>query len=70
MLKKCCACGQLFRPTKEAVYSVYEPQTVLESLTSRAKQFDVMDCPRCGCQNILAERLPAIRQESEAAEDD
>lgn len=24
-----------------------------------AKQFDAIDCPKCGCQNILAERVPA-----------
>lgn len=69
MLKKCCACGRRFRPTKEAVYSVYEPQTILEALSTKAKCLDVMDCPRCGCQNVLAERLPAISKESEAAEE-
>ena len=73
MKKKCHACGYRFRPTKEAVYRAYEPQTVLEALTSAAKCLDVMDCPRCGCQNALAVRLPAAakdKEESEAANDD
>lgn len=72
MKKKCHACGYRFQPTKEAVYTAREPQSLSQALTSAAKCFDVMDCPRCGCQIALSVRLPAENHnpESEAGDDD
>lgn len=73
MKKKCCACGYRFQPMKEAVYTAFEPQTVIQALAAPEKRFDVMDCPRCGCQNALAVRLPAAQskiKESEAGDDE
>lgn len=70
MRKKCLACGCRFRPTKEKVYTVYEPKSVIEALSSREKYFDVIDCPRCGCQNELAVKRPSVKNEKSEVGDD
>lgn len=70
MKKKCLACGYRFRPTKEKVYTVYESKSVIEALSSKEKCFDVIDCPRCGCQNQLALHLPSVKNEKSKVGDD
>lgn len=73
MKKKCNACGHRFHPDKNAVYTAYQPQGLFESVSQAATMFDVMDCPRCGCQVALGVRLPAVTaeadEESEAGDD-
>lgn len=58
--RKCEVCGHRFAPTKEAIYTVEEPRTVLEALTTAPTRFSAMDCPRCGCQIALAVRQPRV----------
>lgn len=70
MKKKCLACGYRFRLTKEKVYTVYEPKSVIEALSSTAKCFDVIDCPQCGCQNELALHLPSVKNAKSEVDDD
>lgn len=69
MKKKCLVCGYRFRPTKEKVYTVYEPKSVIEALSSTEKCFDVIDCPRCGCQNELALHLPSVENTKSEVDD-
>lgn len=58
---KCKVCKKRFTPKKEAVYQVCAPNKLLTALTGNENHHDAIDCPRCGCQNILAERLPAVK---------
>lgn len=70
MKKKCNACGHRFHPDKEKIYPAQNRQTVIEALSSAPQTFDMMDCPRCGCQVALAVRLPAMNtEESEDCEE-
>lgn len=67
--KKCAACGHRFAPKKTAIYTVIKPQGLFEGFTAPAQRFDAMDCPRCGCQNALAIRLPKIAAAVEPDDD-
>lgn len=50
---KCAVCRKRFTVSKEHVYQASE--TILIDVI---KVYDVVDCPRCGCQKILAVRMP------------
>ena len=63
---KCCVCGMRFEPRKEAVYQVTESLSVAQVLTDAAKTFDAMDCPRCGCQQVLKVRMPKVVEGGDA----
>lgn len=52
---KCCVCGNKFTPLKKDVYRCVEKILMVPD-----KMIDVIDCPQCGCQNRLAERLIRI----------
>ena len=54
----CKVCGAAFTPTSDEVYTVYEPKGLSAFFTGESR-FDVMDCPSCSCQAVLAPRLPA-----------
>ena len=58
---KCKICKRKFQLNKGQVYQVYEPKTMVQSFTETAKMFDVIDCPHCGCQHLLGERLPKVK---------
>lgn len=60
---KCDVCGFKMLPQKELLYEVRETLRVVESLTSCAKTFEAMDCPRCGHQVVFGVRLPRIERE-------
>jgi predicted RNA-binding Zn-ribbon protein involved in translation (DUF1610 family) len=66
--KKCTACGQRFAPDKAAIYTARKPQGFFEGITAPVEMYDAMDCPRCGCQNALAVRMPKVPAEPDAAE--
>ena len=56
----CKICGRDFPLLIEEHYVAQDPQKVgafanLVS-TDRAFEFDAIDCPHCGCQNVLGER--------------
>lgn len=53
---KCSVCGRRFEFRKENVYRAYVHATI----TSGKHVFDVIDCPHCGCQHMLKERIETI----------
>lgn len=48
---KCDVCGKRFRPKKDNVYKV---KISKDSVFA----WDAIDCPRCGCQRLMAARKP------------
>lgn len=78
--KTCGVCGYRVTPTKEEIYIVEEPRGFTECLTKPPTRFNAIDCPRCGCQIVLAIRVPRVdlspiaerddADESEVAEDE
>jgi len=78
--KTCGVCGYRVTPTKEEIYIAEEPRGFTECLTKPPTRFNVIDCPRCGCQIALAIRVPRVdlspiaerddADESEVAEDE
>ena len=61
--RKCYVCGAKLTVRKENVYTVCERKTVIEAMTEKPTTFDVMDCPQCGCQQLLASRMPRLEFE-------
>lgn len=57
---KCSICNKRFTPKKEKVYRVKDRVTIIKPFSESAAivVFDAIDCPRCGCQHKLVERLP------------
>lgn len=65
---KCRICGKRFVPCKENVYQAREQMGVISALTTPYHIYDVIDCPRCGCQvnlSVRMERVNATNQEEE-----
>ena len=58
--RKCYVCGAKLTIKKEHVYTAHENKTMLQAMTEKPSCFDVMDCPQCGCQQLLASRLPRL----------
>ena len=68
-MKKCSVCGTKLLPQKESVYKVVEAVTALESLAKSRHVYDAIDCPRCGCQEVLKIRMPLyVEEEKEGLE--
>ena len=57
--KKCNVCNNGFYVLKNKLYSVQENKGIT-GVISGADVFDAMDCPVCGCQNVIWKRLPKI----------
>lgn len=58
-MKTCCVCGRDFPLLIENLYHARDnTKTGLAALTCGSEEdlFDAMDCPHCGCQNILQPR--------------
>lgn len=78
--KKCSVCGYRVAPDKEKVYVAEEPRSIAEYLTKPPVRFSAIDCPRCGCQIMLAIRADRVSltpvterdepEESEATENE
>lgn len=51
--KKCKACGFKFRLEKENRYLVRRGTSVVGALTEKPTIFEMFDCPKCGCQNVV-----------------
>ena len=62
---KCSVCGKRLHPTKETLYQVVDSKSPMQVLTEPVKTYDVMDCPRCGCQKVLAIRMPELMEDEE-----
>lgn len=63
MKTKCTVCGKRFAPQKESVYLINGSAATLDILV-RAKNYDAVDCPRCGCQQVLKIRFPQIKEKT------
>lgn len=59
---KCIVCGKRFMPDKESTYLVCNPVTALSALCNTPNVHDAVDCPRCGCQQLLKIRVPKIEE--------
>lgn len=61
----CKVCGEEFRPHKEARYTAMKS----EGFFGPSLYFDAIDCPNCGRQMILGERMQEVSNESETNKD-
>jgi len=69
MKTKCKVCGKKFMPGKDQpVYLVGERLSVVEVMTKMPKAYEAVDCPRCGCQNLLNIRMSEIPDAEEGGE--
>jgi len=61
---KCDVCKHKIIPLKKDIYLCSEPAERINYLYPCAKYINVIDCPKCGCQKHLAERLmrPAVKR--------
>ena len=61
---KCGVCGHKILPLKKDIYICTEPAERINILYPGSRMINVIDCPQCGCQKYLAERLmrPAVRR--------
>lgn len=70
MKTSCEVCGNDLVLEKEHVYTAIENKG-LSAAFSPNTLYDVTDCPKCGCQNILHARLPKVEEtEVEPDEDE
>ena len=67
---ECLTCGHRFKIEKDRVYLAEEPIGVFAKFTKGATRHDAIDCPACGCQNILNERLPKVTIDTYDPDDD
>lgn len=67
--RTCCVCGRDFPLFAECRYTVRnrKPLTAIAAIGSfEPALHDAFDCPHCGCQNLVGERLVAC----DATQDD
>jgi len=58
--KTCGVCGYRVTPKREEIYVAEEPRAFVDALTKPPTRFNAMDCPRCGCQIMLAVRADRV----------
>lgn len=58
-------CGKYFDLRSDNRYTAIEGKGTFQSLMNDSKSYDAFDCPACGCQNIVGERLDRINVEDE-----
>lgn len=57
----CKICGEEFDIAKEDKYQVRVPS--FDATRGFTKMtWDALDCPHCGCQNLLSKRYDTVRQ--------
>ena len=66
-MKRCTVCGRKIRIRKKDLYTVLDdPSSVVGFLFSRTTvKMDAIDCPHCGCQQVLSTRLEEKRDNDE-----
>lgn len=47
----CDTCGFVFKPVREGIYIA---RTIDPGVLIAASEWNAMDCPQCGCQNLLS----------------
>lgn len=60
----CCVCGKEFEMSKDIRY------TAIDGGLFNWTRYDAMDCPYCGCQNVLQERRQREDVEEREVQDD
>lgn len=62
-LVECQCCGTMFTPTKEMRYTARNAKPARQALFTQlgeTKEYDAFDCPGCGCQIVVGERLRPV----------
>ena len=54
---KCKVCGKRFVLERENKYETVNEEKGLLSLATKAVVYEAFDCPQCGCQNIVNEKI-------------
>ena len=57
---KCKICGFRFYTNKLDRYTVGDNGGLVQSLANGNKKYDAFDCPLCGCQTVVGERLDRV----------
>lgn len=62
LMTYCQCCGHTFTSNKEMHYVAKDtpPVTLIKLSEPGIKQYDAFDCPQCGCQIIVGERLRPV----------
>lgn len=58
--QKCKVCGSRFYIDRKDTYQVYESVPMAKVFSENAKTLDAVDCPQCGCQQLLGIRLAKV----------
>lgn len=65
-MRTCCVCERDFPLLFEDHYVAQDPMKVgaIANLVNndKAYEYDVIDCPHCGCQNVLQPRKPIFSE--------
>lgn len=71
-MKKCRVCGKLFALKKESKYEINAGGALnaFHSLLSTQTVLECFDCPKCGCQNVVNERIMKRGQDGTNEEED
>ena len=64
---KCKVCGLKFTPTKEIMYIGKESEHT--GIFTDTVYYDCCDCPRCGRQHILGDRIARLKTEDGEGDD-
>ncbi len=59
-IRKCSFCGIEFEIDVNKKYIVKSKENLLD-----ISYFDAIDCPKCGCQNIIWKRLERVSENTE-----
>lgn len=57
---KCEVCGHRFKLKKENAYLVKKAATIAPAFSGGTETQECFDCPQCGCQQVLNERLKQV----------
>ena len=55
-MRRCNVCGKWFSLKKENRYEI-SAGTVIDAMFANVTVVECFDCPRCGCQNVVNERI-------------
>lgn len=59
---KCKVCGLKFTPTKDIMYIGEEKEHNGIGIITDIVYYDCLDCPRCGRQHILGDRIMRVKE--------
>lgn len=65
----CSTCGRTFELKQENRYVTKSNNAMTLFTSFVTKKYDTFDCPHCGCQNIMEERLSEVVELNATEED-